>query len=72
MLSNPPPPQLPPISMQRVNPNFENDAKMASVVRRFEALEMSKVAQSLTPEPSMSMVSPIYVFCDSYDYLVEQ
>jgi len=32
--------------MHRVNPNFETDAKMTSIMRRFETLQMSKVTQS--------------------------
>ena len=58
-------------SMHRVNPNFENDAKMTVVVRKLEALEMSKEAQSSTPEPSKKVVSPICVYYDSQDHLVE-
>ena len=57
--------------IHKVSPNFESDAKLTSVVRRFEALELSKGAQSLAPEPSKPVVSPIYVFCDSQDHLVE-
>jgi len=52
--------------------NFENDAKLTSVVQRLEALEMSKEAQSSTPEPSKNVVSLIYILCDSQDHLVEQ
>ena len=55
--------------MHRVNPNFENDAKMVSVVRRLEALEMSKGAQSLASEPSKPVVSPVCVQYDSNDHL---
>jgi len=58
--------------MHRVNPNFENDAKMASVAQRLEALEMSKEAQSSAPESFKPVVSPIWVLCDSYNHLVEQ
>ena len=58
--------------MHRVNPNFESDAKLTSVVQRLEALELSKRTQSSAPEPSKPMVSPICIFCDSQDYLVEQ
>ena len=58
--------------MNRANPDFENDAKMASVMRRFEALEMSKGAQALGFEPSKPVVSPVCVLCDNQGHLVEQ
>ena len=58
--------------MHRVNPNFETDTKMTSVMRRLEALEMSSGAQSSAPKPSKPVVSPVYVLCDSQDHLVEQ
>ena len=64
------PPQLP--LTHKVNPNFESDAKLTSVVRRLEALELSKGAQSSAPEPSKPVVSPVCVLCDSQDHLVEQ
>ena len=41
-------------------------------MRRFEALEMSKGEQSLAPESSKLMVSPVYVLCNGQDHLVEQ
>ena len=50
--------------MHRVNSNFENNAKMASVVRR--------LAQSSAPELSKPVVSLVCVLCDSQDHLVEQ
>jgi len=58
--------------MHRVNSNFENDARMAALVRRFEVLEMSKGAQSSAPEPSKPVMSLVCVLCDSLDHLVEQ
>ena len=58
--------------MHKINPNFESDVKMTSVVRRLEALEMSKGVQSSTLEPSKPVVSLICVLCDSQDYMVEQ
>jgi len=58
--------------MHRVNPNFENDAKLTSVIRRLEALEMRKGAQSSTLKPSKNVVSPVCVLCDSQDHLIEQ
>ena len=58
--------------MHRVNPNFENDAKMASIVQILEALEISKEAQSSAFETSKPVVSPVCVLCDSQDHLVEQ
>jgi len=58
--------------MHRINSNFENDARMAALVHRLEALEMSKGAQSSAPEPSKPVVSPVSVLCDSHDHLVEQ
>ena len=58
--------------MHRVNPNYESDAKLISVVRRLEALELSKRVQSSTPEPSKSVMSPVCVLCDSQNHLVEQ
>jgi len=58
--------------MHKVNSNLENEAKMASVVRRLEALKMSKGAQSSIFEPSKLVVSPICILYDSNDYLVEQ
>jgi len=58
--------------MHRVNSNFENDAKMASLVRRLEVLEISKAAQSLALELSKLVVSPIYVLRDSHEHLAEQ
>jgi len=45
---------------------------MTSVVRRLEALEISKGAQFLTPEPFKNVVSPVCVLCDSQDHLVEE
>jgi len=50
-------------SRHRVNPTFENNAKLT--LRRLEALEISKGAQSSTPEPSKNVVSPVCVICDS-------
>jgi len=47
--------------MHRVNPNFETDAKMTSVMRRLGALKMSKGAQSSAPELSKPVVSPVCV-----------
>jgi len=58
--------------MHRVNPNFENDAKMASVVQRLEALEISKGAQSSASKQSKPVVSLVYILCNSQDHLVEQ
>jgi len=58
--------------MHRVNPNFETDAKMISVMRKLEALEMSKGAQSSALKPSKPVVSLICVLCDNQDYLVKQ
>ena len=58
--------------MHIVNSNFENDTKLASVVRILEALEMSKGGQSSTPEPSKYVVSPVSVLYNSQDHLVEQ
>ena len=49
--------------IHKVNPNFESDAKLTSVVRRLEALELSKRAQSLALGPSKPVVSPICVLC---------
>jgi len=51
--------------MHRVNPSFETYAKMTSVMRRLESLEMSKGAQSLAPEPSKPVVSPVCILYDS-------
>ena len=58
--------------MYRVNPNFKTDAKITAVMRRLEALEMSKGAQSLALESSKPVVSPVWVLCDSQDHLAEQ
>ena len=58
--------------MHKVNSNLENEAKMASVVRRLEALKMSKGAQSSIFEPSKLVVSPICILYDTNDYLIEQ
>jgi len=57
--------------MHRVNPNFENDAKMASVMGRLEALRISKGAQSSGSEPSMPVVSHISILYDINDHLVK-
>jgi len=57
--------------MHGVNSNFENDAKMASLVRRLEAVEMSKGAQFSALEPSKPMISAFFVLCDSHNHLVE-
>ena len=58
--------------IHRVNPNFKNDAKMISAVRRPEALETNKRAQSSAFKPSKPLVSPVCVLCDSHEHLVEQ
>ena len=58
--------------MYRVNSNFVNDAKMASLMQILEALEMSEGAQSSTPKPAKPVASPVCVFSDSHDHLVEQ
>jgi len=58
--------------MHKVNPNFESDAKIISVARRLEALEMTKGVQISTPKPSKPVVSLICVLSNSQDYLVEQ
>ena len=50
--------------MHRVNSNFEIDTKMTSIMRRPEALEMSKRVQSSVLEPSKPVVSPV---CFLYD-----
>jgi len=50
--------------MYRVNLNSETDAKMTSIMRRLESLEMSKRAQSSVLEPSKPVVSPV---CFLYD-----
>jgi len=56
----------------RVNPNFESDAKLTSIVRRLKALELSKRTQSSAPELSKLVVSPVCVLCNSQAHLVEQ
>ena len=58
--------------IHKVNLNFESDAKLTSVVRRLEALELSKGVQSSTLEPSKPVVSPVCVIYDTQDHLVAQ
>jgi len=42
--------------MHGINPNFETDVKMTSIMRKLEVLEMSKGAQSSAPELSKQVV----------------
>ena len=58
--------------MHRVNPNFESDAKLTSVVRRLEALELNKGEQSSARELSKPVTSSVCILCDNQDHLVEQ
>jgi len=58
--------------MHRINSNFENDTRMAALVRRLEALETSKGAQPSAFEPSKPVMSPVCLLCDDHDHLVEQ
>jgi len=53
--------------MHKVNSNFESDAKLTFVVRRLEALEITKGVQSLTLKPSKPVVSSVCVLCDIQD-----
>jgi len=72
MISNPPP-QLPLTGVVCIKlPPILSDVKLISVARRFEALELSKGAQSSAPKPSKLVVSPVCVLCDSQDHLVDQ
>jgi len=44
--------------MHKVNSKFENDVRMTALVRRLEALEMSKGAQSSVLEPFKLLMTP--------------
>jgi len=54
--------------MHKVNPNFESDTKLTSVVQRLEALELSKGEQSSAPKSFKPVVSPVCVLCDNQDH----